>query len=133
MKNAAALLLAGVLGLLLATEGAADVKCYMCPDCVTVSATVKTQDCDKSCYASVTCNEGGGVESVKRSCSNTKKKNTFKPDEHAPNTFNAFCNDNNCDVVQMYPKMCGGSGSSATTSLAPLVLLLAAFQHFVLA
>ncbi|KAK8376111.1 hypothetical protein O3P69_008678 [Scylla paramamosain] len=72
MRNAAVLLLVGVLGVLLAKGGVAGLECYSCHDCATLDPNENTRKCYTSCLASVTC-KANGQHFVTRDCSYSSK------------------------------------------------------------
>ncbi|KAK8376110.1 hypothetical protein O3P69_008678 [Scylla paramamosain] len=129
MRNAAVLLLVGVLGVLLAKGGVAGLECYSCHDCATLDPNENTRKCYTSCLASVTCKDDG-QPFVSRLCSVTNKEAGCSPSQSSANTYDCYCNDDLCDVMQLFPDVCD---SAPAATLAPLALLLAALLHSVLA
>ncbi|XP_045113066.1 uncharacterized protein LOC123505604 isoform X1 [Portunus trituberculatus] len=134
MRNAAILLVLGVLGVLLSGEGVASLQCYSCHDCAVPGPYEITKTCYTSCYASVICKGNGQVFSS-RLCSKSNEEPGCRPSLSSENTYNCFCNDDRCDPLELFPDVCDSAPAATLVSFTYLtaLLLLAALLPSVLA
>ncbi|XP_063864156.1 uncharacterized protein LOC135102687 isoform X2 [Scylla paramamosain] len=105
MRNAAVLLLVGVLGVLLAKGGVAGLECYSCHDCATLDPNENTRKCYTSCLASVTC-KANGQHFVTRDCSYSSKATICVFPYPKTFGFDCYCNSDRCDPLVLFPDVC---------------------------
>ncbi|XP_045113069.1 uncharacterized protein LOC123505604 isoform X2 [Portunus trituberculatus] len=102
MRNAAILLVLGVLGVLLSGEGVASLQCYSCHDCAVPGPYEITKTCYTSCYASVIC-KANGQHFVTRDCGYARKADKCAVSNFSRFQLGCFCNSDLCDPLTMFP------------------------------